>query len=111
MKPLKFLMIVGAITLAAIVVHPATVIMMRKPDPQFGQRIVLIRSYVSTNLVSAGYVGSSSPPPTVDAQGWLQGGAMNADAVAHPPVWKVVTNYVLGFKEGNRMVEVFTATP
>src|SRR6186713_1746568 len=64
------------------------------------QEIVLLRTYVSTNLISAGFYGSSSPYPFITTNGFLSvQGAMNADYVLHPPVYKVVTNYVLGTRE------------
>jgi hypothetical protein len=71
------------------------------------QEIVLLRSYVTTNHVP-GYVGAPEIKPTIDSNGWQEFQATPAVAIRHPPRTEVVTNFVLGYRQGTNTVEVMT---
>lgn len=76
---------------------------------QEGQnQIVLLRSYVTTNQIP-GYIDDPDIKPQVDSNGWLELPTMPAVAIKHPPRTEVVTNYVLGYRQGTHTVELLTA--
>ena len=64
----------------------------RKQSP-----LIVLRSYVSTNLVP-GYIGGQKQNAQVGPDGYLMQGSVNAIAINYPPKTNVVTNYVIGYR-------------
>jgi hypothetical protein len=73
------------------------------PIAHAGKQIVLLRTFVSTNHVPA-YTSGSPPKQSSDGYSW----SSTLECVLHPPTTVILTNYVLGFKNGTNCVELIT---
>jgi hypothetical protein len=78
-----------------------------RADPGDPQQIVLLRSYLTTNHVP-GYIGAPDITPQVDSNGYREFQTTPAVAIRHAPRTEIVTNYVMGYRQGTNTVEVIT---
>lgn len=69
--------------------------------------LVILKVWVSTNH-HPGYFGGPDVQVLTNAEGYIVIQPVNAILITHPPHDEVVTNYVIGVRNGTNQIELLT---